>query len=108
MQSAVAEAIKGIGPEHAFRLLIQLLMSEEKAGWGVSYVLGEIGAATVPELVAVLESGSRLARVHACSAIREIGSEAIGAVPILIRLLRDDDDFVRWEAARTLATIQGP
>ncbi len=109
MQFKVAKAVKVIGPEHAIPALIPLL-AEEKVGWGASFVLQELGAAAVPELIAVLKSGNRMARYHACSTIRtigSIGSQALSVVPVLIRLLRDDDSFVRCEAARALASIQG-
>jgi HEAT repeat protein len=107
MQFPVAKALKEIGPEHAIAWLIPLL-AEEKARWGASHVLTEIGAAAVPDLIALLMSGN-LSRHHASSAIRTlgwIGSSAMSAVPVLIRLLRDDDSFVRCEAVKALATIQ--
>ena len=137
MQLAVANAVKGIGPEHAIPALIPLLaddkakwgashvlkeigavvvpavipcLAEEKASWGASQVLKEIGAAAVPELIAVLNNGSRLTRHHASttiSIIGSIGSQAISAVPVLIRYLRDDDSFVRCAAAAALDKIQG-
>jgi HEAT repeat protein len=109
MQFTVAKAVKDIGPEHAIAALIPLL-ADEKAGWGALYVLHEIGAAAVPELIAVLNSGDRLTRFHAYLTFRTIGLigvQAQSAVPVLIRFLRDDDSTVRREAVKALDRIQG-
>ena len=109
MRFSVAQAVKGINPVPAAAELIPLL-AEEKTSWGASHVLAEIGAAAVPDLVAVLIGEKRLSRFHAYITLKTLGSigpPAASAVPVLVRLLRDSDGSIRCEAAKAMAAIQG-
>jgi HEAT repeat protein len=63
------------------------------------------GAAAVDSLVAALRSEDGMAREHARSALVALGDAA--ATP-LIGLLADDDEQVRWEAAKALSEIRDP
>lgn len=47
-------------------------------------------------------------RARMINEIKSLGSAAIGAVPALIELFKDEDSDVRWEAARALISIGAP
>jgi HEAT repeat protein len=64
-----------------------------------------IGAAAVPVLIDVLESGDRMARENAARALGRIGVGAKAAIPALTRALEDNHRWVQEEAARALAEI---
>jgi len=64
-----------------------------------------IGAAAVPVLIDVLESGDRMARENAARALGRIGVGAKAAIPALTRALEDDHRWVQDEAAKALAKI---
>ena len=67
--------------------------------------LGRIGAASVPVLVKRLESPQM--RAIAAGVLADIGPEAKGAVPDLIKALKSDDAEARQEVVLALAAI-GP
>ena len=92
-------------------------------GWmlhqSVPYVLGKVGAAAVPPLIAALEHPNPQVRGHAAEALGLIGPDAAPAVPELMKCLDDLAEFegisgcmgykmtVRMEAIRALGRI-GP
>jgi HEAT repeat protein len=59
----------------------------------------------IAELIAILGSDDNLANEDARTALIKIGKPA---VPSLIKLLRDKNDHVRWEAAKALTSMGDP
>ena len=70
--------------------------------WGA---FASIGAASVPILIDVLESGNRIARANAARALGLMGPEAQAAIPMLTQALQDSHPWVRAEATKALAQI---
>jgi len=64
-----------------------------------------IGAAGVPALIDVLESGNRISKEKAARALGQIGPEAQAATPALTKALADSHPWVQAEAAKALAKI---
>ncbi len=62
---------------------------------------------TVPTLLLALRDKDPLMRAHAAMALGRIRLFAEDAVPELVRLLKDENDNVRYAATEALKTIQG-
>jgi HEAT repeat protein len=64
-----------------------------------------IGPAGIKRLMASLASKDGLERVRARKALVAIGEPAVG---YLVKSLQDEQEWVRWEAAKTLSQIGSP
>lgn len=96
-----AKSLGEIGDPSAAGPLTKLLGDEyiivrKKA----AQALAEIGRASVPHLLEVLERGGREALVSACEALGELGD--VRAVEPLKRLLAHEDELVRLRASQAL------
>lgn len=67
--------------------------------------LGKIGAAAIPELVRLVQSGDPRVRMNVLMAFSFMGKSGQDAVPQLVKVLEDEDLEVRHTAALTLASI---
>lgn len=70
--------------------------------------LAAIGAAAVPVLIDVMESGDRIAQENAAKALSQIGAGAKAAIPALTRAMQKSHPWVQAEAAKALAKINDP
>jgi len=105
VQYDAAEALGELGDKRAVGPLITELKNNELSGvrWKAAEALSRIGAASVDELIGVLQHEDDDVRWKAAIALGEIGDpKAIGP---LIRLLCDNDRFVKSRAAYALGMI---
>lgn len=108
-----AESLAALGPRarEAVPALLNAMArrnSEIEFARAVSKAIKAIGAAAVPQLVAVLRSGSSQARFQAAAALNRLGPDGAGATDALIEVLEGDEDMaVRSNAAVALGAI-GP
>ncbi len=68
-------------------------------------IMSEHGNATIKELLSDLSSTDDMIRIRARHALKAMGEVV---VPFLIEALDDPDTIERWEAAKTIAGIDGP
>jgi hypothetical protein len=117
-----AYALGSIG-EPAIPTLIEALRQESKVAWNRNldrgdftnpsqldsiYGLAAVGEPAVPALTEVLGDDTNWwTRAGAAAALGCMGEPAHGAVPTLVKALRDDSEWVRRNAADTLGNI-GP
>ncbi len=73
----------------------------------VETTLRAIGPSVVPELTAALSNSAGHVRQAGAEGLSWFPTEARPAIPLLIKLLRDDESRVQLQAAKTLRTI-GP
>jgi HEAT repeat protein len=107
VRGRAAEALGGIGGEHAVDILLSVLQRDAVSNvrWRAAKALGEIGdECAVDELLSVLLRDSvSFVRGITAEALGQIGNER--AVPALIPLLKDTDNVVRWRAAEALGHL---
>ena len=102
------EALGEIGDPAAVGPLIDALYGDKYSGirWKAAEALTRIGKEAVPYLVGALENPDEDVRWKAAIALGEIGDER--AIDPLIRLLGDEDRFVRSRAAYALGIMGEP
>jgi HEAT repeat protein len=113
-RQAAADALGQIDPNQAsdpviagtISSLAKRLSKAGKPGKIAVNALTVLGAAAVPALIEVLESGDRVARENAATTLGRIGAGAQAAIPALTRALEDDHPWVQDKAAKALAKIQ--
>ncbi len=67
----------------------------------------KIGKTGVPALAEALAADDVVLRVRLCCILRRIGRDASDALPVIRKLLDDEDDEVRREASLAIAKISG-
>jgi HEAT repeat protein len=102
------EALGEIGDPAAAGPLMEALSGDKYSGirWKAAEALIQIGDEAVPYLIGALENPDEDVRWKAAIALGEIGDER--AVGPLIRLLGDEDRFVRSRAAYALGIMGEP
>jgi HEAT repeat protein len=110
VRDASAEAIRDFDRKRmseplAIDAIMDLLGQLESPGELAVQAFASIGAASVPILIDVLESGNRIARANAARALGLMGPEAQAAIPMLTQALQDSHPWVRAEATKALAQI---
>ena len=89
-------------PVQEFKKLLQGPWGEE-----VLHVLGQIGPAAVPLLIDAMEDKEWSVRFGATRQLGELGKESASAIPRLLRLTKDEDRFLRKNAAQAIWKING-
>ena len=87
---------------------ISQLGGENRQWLNAAFALGDLGAAAVPALQEELLSADAKRRGRAAYSLGFVGTDAEPAVPNIIRLLRDVNDAVRWNATYALGRIGRP
>ncbi len=105
VRTQAAVTLAGLG-ERSSSLCSALAEAIEEgvAGWSVREALDEMGAeaaAVVPALLAAVERGRGMDRVHAIPSLVEVASEAV-ALPVVLRFLEDPNPAVRSAAAHAV------
>ena len=104
-----ARALGSIRPveRRTLRRLARMLESADPTTVTTAVVtLGRMGRDAVPTLVKFLGTNkNELYRAWAISALKNMRSEAAGAVPALIAALKDESSIIRTHAARALERI---
>ena len=88
-------------------LLLPLLKSNEaKLRQAAVYALNRVGEKGLPHLLDALKDGDRNVRLAALNGLRQQGTGAAKAVPVLVELLKKDADLlVRRNAMSTLISV---
>lgn len=101
----------GDGARPAIPALVNDLRNGSRGGgpnakwYRSAYALGNMGPASIAELVPHLENNDRRVRAGIANALGWLGEEAAVALPDLAKLLNDENDFVRAQTAESLAKI---
>jgi HEAT repeat protein len=107
----VLDTLANIGPWATPALPALLKLLKDRKSWyhheDVIKVLGEMGPAAVPALLAQVGEESEYVRAHAARALGRIGPGARGAVPALKKRLNNEWNVVRVWAAFALIRITG-
>lgn len=107
LQGGLAMVLGMIGDAKAVPILVQVLHdSSGHAGSYAARALGRIGGPTaVGELIKAVNSGSSWFKQNIIEALGGLHEQAVSAIPQLIKLLRDQDSSVRYEASSALCDI---
>lgn len=68
-------------------------------------LLGELGEASFPTLVAAIKHPDISVRVEAVIALRQLGESAPAAIPVLVDILKDDNNSLQTEVQQTLRAM---
>jgi HEAT repeat protein len=103
------ETLREIGADAAPSLIDSLSDGDPQVRQDVAFALGllnEKGKAGVPRLVELVESDPELrVRIGAMRAFQTMRGDALPAVPVLIKALKDPEAEIRVEAAESLGRI---
>ncbi len=95
------------GPKVTVPLFAKLMQdSDPGIRLRVMQAVADAKGAAVPALIEALKNKS--AAYWACLILRDIGPDAVGAVPALVEKLKDPDPEIRREAVLALAAIGSP
>jgi hypothetical protein len=95
-----AVALLGECGEEAIPVLTQLALEEEFEGHLVAvWALGRIGKNSIPVLIRLAASPDARMREAAAEALGTLGPDAKEAIPVLVGLEADKDQFVRYFAS---------
>lgn len=104
-------AVAAVGPEARAAIpdLTRMLQGKDlQETWAAGSALGSIGPEAVRVLIAALQHQYPAVRQAALLGLKEIGPEAVQAVPAIIERLVDRDEWVRGWAAQALIAIGRP
>lgn len=103
---AVVLALCKINTNTARQAIIQSLRVDDPMIRGrVSVALGRVGPLAVPALREALKSSDRNVQCSTMYALGRIGPEAKPAVPALLEMLQDKDEYYRFAAGHALKKI---
>lgn len=91
VRSLAAHSLARIGPRVAPELTQLLARDDECVRVGAALALSKMGKAAVPALADALGQGSIMLTAKAAWLLGSLGTDAMGAVPALIRTLDSDD-----------------